>query len=244
MSEMPSSDGMLKGTAIVCLLLLASILGPLAWLTWHHVPGWYAAGDAIVANVRKASESLPATVESIKGGADTLPGTMHAIRETTAQLPETMASIKLATDQLPATMASVKEAADTSNDSSTEVLDLIGSGASLVDDVRRQVDDVMPKAGNTITALGNSADAATDTIGKVGTTADAATGLIGDPAIRGTLTNVDTITELAARKERDLFYPPPCTGSLCPIKKVWRVGRAIIGLAEPTYYGVGIARGE
>jgi ABC-type transporter Mla subunit MlaD len=99
---------------------------------------------------------------------------MTSIKGATDQLPATMMAIRAATADLPATMMSVKEAADTANDSSTEALNLTGSAISLVDDLRAKIDDVIPKAGNTVAKLGTTADAASDTFTRLGKTSDAA----------------------------------------------------------------------
>jgi hypothetical protein len=58
-------------------------------------------------------------------------------------------------------------------------------------------------------------------------------------AMQNTATMTDHlngVSELFERKLGDLFYPPPCTGKLCGLKRVGEVVKALGVLPEPVYY--------
>ena len=185
-----------------CILAscLIAIAAPYAWYGW---PTARSLKDSAIATAQSAT-SLPEATRQ-------LPAVMTSIKGATDQLPATMMAIRAATADLPATMMSVKEAADTANDSSTEALNLTGSAVSLVDDLRAKIDDVIPKAGNTVAKLGTTADAATETFTRLGETADAGTALMSSAEMKSAIGNLGaleaTLNTTTAHFDRKYLAP-------------------------------------
>lgn len=106
-----------------------------------------------------------------------------------------VASLKKASESLPPAMASLKEAADTSNMTSTESLNLVGSSVKLVDSVQRKLDLVNVKGLNAVIEESRGA------VAEIHNTAAAATGAL--TAVNTQVTNLGSQTT-AAIKNVDL----------------------------------------
>ncbi len=216
--------------------LICIALGLLCTLLAGGVMVGIEYGLPIARNLRAASDSLPETLSLIRTDAkistDTSANLYGAIDDfdkliwkfddttdaTTGLINATNAKVPALLENTNQAMVSTKTAVDTLN---VQIAQIGNSATKTLDSV--------PPAVNGLTEL----------------TADARR-IVNDPDTQGTLDNVNLVTgNMAqatgdfAKKEHDLFFPPPCT-KFCGLRRAYQIGKGVMSLAEPAYYTKGL----
>lgn len=211
----------LVGTLLCCVICVAM-----------HLPGWCRGLDHWLDQQQRAAGYQVAAEDAAARAADTL--SLH--------LPLTLQAVQQGSAQLPATMMAIRKSAEMSIQSSDELLDTLGSTNAMIGDIKRQADDILPKAGDTLVKLGGTADAASATIIQLGTASEAVTGFINRPALDQAIKNVSLLAGNSAQATHDfdVKFLAPYTGLHPKLHTAITIGRGILGLSEPAYYTKGV----
>jgi hypothetical protein len=232
-----------QGLLCAVLGLLCAVLAPFALncrATYTKVTTILLHADGLVNEARLAAKKSVTASEDTDKAIVALGKLVDGIGQTNAKagvLLEQLGGTALsATNAINATSATVAKLGAVA-DSTRERIDALAS--------------TQAKADAAIDALTTIPAHVNDALAPLPSLEQHADLLISNPKIDTLLGNVDAVTMNAARatkdladKEHELFFPPPCKGSLCWVKKSWRIGRAVLELAEPAYYGIGIANGQ
>jgi methyl-accepting chemotaxis protein len=207
---------------VVCFAFLAFSLGVVAF----HMLGWAEITTKTLLHLDSAIGEMHLAMKSVNTAMIDLSGTIEDFDKVVWKFDDLADAGVDGVKQIAEHVSQITEHANEATDNFNTL--------SLTLD--REIKDVSGTLQESLDSIPPMAQAGTQTLTSIKT-------LISDPDWAATLkntnqiaANIATATSDLAKKEKEIFWPPPYKGRFKALHKVYVVGRGIIGISQPAYY--------